>query len=60
MRREDVKVGMLVKTSVYGPTRNEVGLIVQYTGGFWVYVLNNEKIVSWHIGHTDFLEPVKE
>ena len=55
MRREDVKVGMLVKTSVNGPTRNEVGLIVQYTGGFWVYVLKNENIVSWH---TDFLEPV--
>ena len=57
MRREDVKVGMLVKTSVYGPTRNEVGLIVQYEGGSWAYVLHNEKIVSWH---TDFLEPVKE
>ena len=55
MRREDVKVGMLVKTSVNGPTRNEVGLIVQYTGGFWVYVLKNENIVSWH---TDFLEPL--
>ena len=57
MRREDVKVGMLVKTSVYGPTRNEVGLIVQYKGGSLAYVLNNEKIVSWH---TDFFEPVKE
>ena len=52
MRREDVKVGMLVKTSV-----NEVGLIVQYEGGFWVYVLKKENLVSWH---TDFLEPVKE
>jgi hypothetical protein len=57
MRREDVKVGMLVKTSVYGPDRNEVGLIVQYTGGSWAYVLNNENFVSWH---TDYLEPVKE
>ena len=55
MRREDVKVGMLVKTSVNIHDRNTVGLIVQYTGGFWVYVLKNENIVSWH---TDFLEPL--
>ena len=57
MRREDVKVGMLVRTTVDIPDRNTVGLIVQYTGGFWVYVLKNENLVSWH---TDFLEPVKE
>ena len=57
MRREDVKVGMLVKTSVCGPTRNEVGLIVQYKGGSWAYVLNNENLVSWH---TEDLEPVND
>jgi hypothetical protein len=57
MRREDVKVGMLVKTSVYGSTRNEVGLIVQYKGGSWAYVLNNENLVSWH---TYFFEPVND
>jgi hypothetical protein len=55
MRREDVKVGMLVRTTIDIPDRNTVGLIVQYTGGFWVYVLKNENLVSWH---TDFLEPV--
>jgi len=54
MRREDVKVGMLVRTT---DDRNTVGLIVQYTGGFWVYVLKNENLVSWH---TDFLEPVDD
>jgi hypothetical protein len=57
MRREDVKVGMLVKTSVYGPNRNEVGLIVQYKGRSWAYVLNNENLVSWYI---DFFEPVND
>lgn len=56
MRREDIKVGMLVKSSVYyRPDRDKVGLIVQYRGGAWVYVLKNEKLVSWHV---DFIEPV--
>jgi len=59
MRREDVKVGMLVKTSLYlyGPNCISVGLIVKYPGDMWAYVLHNENIVSWNV---DFIHPVKD
>jgi len=56
MRLEDVKVGMLVRTTL-NDNPEVIGLIVQYTGGYWAYVLRNEKIVSWHI---DYLEPVND
>jgi hypothetical protein len=56
MPKTDFKVGMLVRTT-FNDNRQAIGLIVQYTGGSWVLLLRNEKIVSWH---TDFLEPVND
>jgi hypothetical protein len=56
MRLEDVKVGMLVRTT-FNDNRQAIGLIVQYKGGYWAYVLYNENLVSWYI---DFFEPVND
>jgi hypothetical protein len=57
MRLEDVKVGMLVRTT-FNDNRQAIGLIVQYDGGYWAYVLRNEKIVSWHIDYLEQVAPV--
>ena len=53
MRREDIKVGMLVKSRRF---RDGIGLIVKYPGDQSAYVLYKENIVSWNIG---FFDPVK-
>ena len=56
MNKQDIKVGMLVKSSLYGsvlpPT---IGMVIDYPGGHWFFVLCGEKIVSWNI---DFCEPL--
>lgn len=54
MRREDIKVGMLVKSRLF---RDGIALIVKYPGDQWAYVLYKENIESWNI---KFIDPVKE
>ena len=55
MRLEDVKVGMLVRTT-FNDNRQAIGLIVQYKGGYWAYVLYNENLVSWHTENLEVIE----
>jgi hypothetical protein len=59
MTKEDIKVGMLVKSSLYRsilpPYVGVVGMVIDYPGGEWIYILYREKIVSWNIG---FCEPL--
>jgi hypothetical protein len=51
MNKQDIKVGMLVKNILYA----SVGIIIDYPGGHWFFVLCGEKIDIWNIG---FCEPL--
>jgi hypothetical protein len=56
MNKQDIKVGMLVKSSLYASrSPPSVGMVIAYPGGHWFFVLHGEKIVSWNIG---FCEPL--
>lgn len=60
MKKQDIKVGMLVKSRyAYAYTSSvlpsSIGMVIDYPGGQWFFVLYGEKIVSWNIG---FCEPL--
>lgn len=56
MNKQDIKVGMLVKSRYASSVLpSSIGIVIDYPGGQWFYVLYGEKIVSWNIG---FCEPL--
>ena len=56
MNKQDIKVGMLVKSRYASSVLpSSIGMVIDYPGGQWFFVLYGEKIVSWNIG---FCEPL--
>ncbi len=50
MNKQDIKVGMLVKSSLYASVLpHSVGMVISYHGKDRVYVLCGENIFSWDI-----------